>query len=184
VICVIEVLRCSSANSTYFTSPDGKVYPWYEGFLSHVANHRGASYPATRNGTTNSFPLFGSAGAPSVGVGGYFSGTKTQRNSPGGYYGGLDPTVGISTNVHGIQGRTYPSGGTFPTGGGPPGSITILCIQVMAFEEAEVQDRHMEVVAHQEVEAHPDSQEVRWLWHSRRDNWNPVTPLDNACNPG
>jgi hypothetical protein len=51
--------------STYFTSPDGKVYQWYEGFLiSHVANHRGASNPATGNGTTNSFPLFGSAGAP------------------------------------------------------------------------------------------------------------------------
>jgi hypothetical protein len=30
----------------------------------------------------------------------------------------------------------------------------------MAFQEAEVQDRHMEVVAHQEVEAHLDSQEV------------------------
>jgi hypothetical protein len=38
--------------------------------------------------------------------------------------------------------------------------VTTLCIQPMAFQEAGVQDRHMEVVVHQEVEAHQDSQEV------------------------
>jgi hypothetical protein len=41
-----------------------------------------------------------------VGVGGHFSGTRTLGNGPGGHYGGLDPTMGIATNVHGVQGRT------------------------------------------------------------------------------